>query len=175
MFLSLSVNVQAQGEIPAQSSSTTITTQVPETHEAVLTITGEGVVSVNGQTYSDTGTSIEIQIPRLENIAWRFSPAGGYILKQVLYNGIDVTKELVDSIYMAQPVNEDGTEVRVVFIKDGTGSEAEGDSSGQQSEGSNVSSPGTGDNTSVRFWTGALSLSLLLMLSCVVTIKKRRA
>ena len=111
------LSVKAQEQTSGQSSSTTITTQVPETHKATLTIVGKGTVTVNGQTCEGEVSHMEVKIPRLTETEWKFSPADGYTLEKVLYNGTDVTEKLTDHTYHADPVNEDGTEVKVVFTE----------------------------------------------------------
>ena len=164
-FLILPNSVQAQEQTPEQSSSaTTITTQVPYTHSAELTITGEGTVTVSGNTYTETAT---VQIPRLEEVSWEFDPADGYVLKEVFYNGTDVTEKLTGNIYTAQPVNEDGTEVKVVFVEDkstadktGSGSSGSGQSgTGSTAGTSGTDSPKTGDETEVGFLINLIFLS----------------
>ena len=127
-FLCLPANVQAQEQTTSgNSSSTTITVQVPETHTAELMVTGEGTVIVGGQSYTET---VQIQIPRLEEVAWKFVPAKGYTLETVLYNGADVTDALVGDTYTAEPVYEDGTEVQVTFARKSSGSSGEDESAG---------------------------------------------
>ena len=178
--LFLPTGVQAQEQTSGKSSSTTITTQVPETHKATLTIIGKGTVTVNGQTRKGEAADIEVKIPRLEEMEWKFSPADGYALKQVLYNGTDVTEELADNIYRAEPVNEDGTEVKVVFTEKNSGTSGKDPSgSGSQQSGSNTSvsgkdTPKTGDNTAVGFWMGAMTVSAFLAACCLILHRKKR-
>lgn len=180
-FLILPNSVQAQEQTPEQSSSaTTITTQVPYTHSAELTITGEGTVTVSGNTYTETAT---VQIPRLEEVSWQFDPADGYVLKEVFYNGTDVTEELSDNTYAARPVNEDGTEVRVVFVKDagssGNPTGSTGGTGGQTGSGTsgNVSgkdSPKTGDETELGLWTGMMAVSMILVIALMAKVRKKK-
>lgn len=205
-FLFLPNSVQAQEQPPAKSSSATmITTRVPDTHSAELSITGEGTVTVAGNTYTET---TEIQIPRLEEVTWQFDPADGYRLKEVIYNGTDVTEELSGNTYTAQPVNEDGTEIRVVFVEGiggtgdtsgdagGTGSGSGGN--GQSGTGSTTGTPGTGsttgtsgtdstsgtsgadspktgDETEISFFMTLMSLSGIGAVMIILSMRRKRA
>ena len=180
-FLCLPANVQAQEQTASgYSSSTTITVQVPETHTADLTVTGKGAVTVNGQTYTETA---QIQIPRLEEVSWQFVPAEGYTLEAVLYNGTNVTGTLEGDTYTAEPVYEDGTEVQVTFARKSSGSSGEDESaggsgskpSGSTSGGaSGTDSPKTGDDTATGLWTGAMTVSAILALSCLMVYRRKR-
>ena len=179
------LSVKAQEQTSGQSSSTTITTQVPETHKATLTIVGKGTVTVNGQTCEGEVSHMEVKIPRLTETEWKFSPADGYTLEEVLYNGTDVTEEVTDYTYHADPVNEDGTEVKVVFTEKNsgtTGSDPSG--SGNQQSGSDTStsggtsgkdSPKTGDDTPISLWMGAMTVSAVLAAYCLVLYRKKKA
>ena len=173
--------VRAQEQVSRQSSSATITTQVSKTHKAALTIIGKGTVTVNGQTRKGETVDIEVTIPRLEETEWKFSPADGYALEQVFYNGTDVTEELAGDTYRAEPVNEDGTEVKVVFTEKNSGTSGKDPSgSGSQQSGSNTSvsgkdSPKTGDDTAVGFWMGAMTVSAFLAACCLILHRKKRA
>ena len=179
-FLFLPNSVQAKGQSPEQSSTaTTITTQVPYTHSAELTITGEGSVAVAGNTYTETAT---VQIPRLEEVSWQFDPADGCRLKEVTYNGTDVTEELTGNTYTAQPVNEDGTKVKVVFVEDkstadetGSGSSGSGQSgTGSTAGTSGTDTPKTGDDTEPGLWTGIMAVSMILVISLMAKVRKKK-
>ena len=178
LLFPVSVNAQEQTSGP-------ITTQVPETHKATLTIVGKGTVTVNGQTCEGEVSHMEVKIPRLTETEWKFSPADGYTLEEVLYNGTDVTEEVTDYTYHADPVNEDGTEVKVVFTEKNsgtTGSDPSG--SGNQQSGSDTStsggtsgkdSPKTGDDTPISLWMGAMTVSAVLAAYCLVLYRKKKA
>lgn len=153
-----------QTQAAEQSNGTvTITTTVPETHTATLSITGEGTVTVDGKTY--TAQSQELEIPRLEELVWTFTPADGYELDAVLYNGTDVTGKLADQSYKADSVYENGTEVSVTFTKK-SGKESDTEkgtgNSRQQSGGtsSGKDSPKTGDPSDIYPWMIAFFASL---------------
>ena len=143
------------------SSTTTITTQVPETHKATLTIAGKGTVTVNGQTCEGEVSHMEVKIPRLTETEWKFSPADGYTLEEVLYNGTDVTEEVTDYTYRAEPVNEDGTEVKVVFTEKTSGTTGK-------------DSPKTGDDTPISLWMGAMTVSAVLAACCLGLYRKKK-
>ncbi len=169
-----------QTQAAEQSNGTvTITTTVPETHTATLSITGEGTVTVDGKTY--TAQSQELEIPRLEELVWTFTPADGYELDAVLYNGTDVTGKLADQSYKADPVYENGTEVSVTFTKE-SGKESDTEkgtgNSGQQSGGtsSGKDSPKTGDPSDIYPWmiTFFVSLSAAGGIG-LISVKKKKS
>lgn len=114
MVVVLPMDIQADTS-KDETSMTIITTQVPDTHTAYLNIEGKGSVQIEGQTYTQ---SQEIKIERLKNIMYTFLNEDGYKLNKVMYNGDDVTAKLVDNKYRAKPVYEDGTTIRVTFVKE---------------------------------------------------------
>lgn len=172
-----------QTQAAEQSNGTvTITTTVPETHTATLSITGEGTGTVDGKTYA--AQSQELEIPRLEELVWTFTPADGYELEAVLYNGTDVTEELTDQSYKADPVYENGTEVEVIFAADETGagtggrqddkdtpsgSQTDKGSSQTDKDSSRSGKVQTGDGTGAGLWVGMLAVSILLVILSVKT------
>ena len=178
------VSVKAQEQTSGQSSFATITTQVPETHKATLTIAGKGTVTVNGQTCEGETSHMEVKVPRLTETEWKFSPADGYTIEEVLYNGTDVTEELTDYTYHADPVNEDGTEVKVVFTEknsDTAGSDPSGSGSHQSGSDTSTSggtsakdSPKTGDDTLISLWMGAMTVSAVLAACCLGLYRKKK-
>ena len=167
------VSVKAQEQTAGQSSSTTITTQVPETHKATLTIVGKGTVTVNGQTCEGEVSHMEVKIPRLTETEWKFSPADGYTLEEVLYNGTYVTEELADHTYRADPVNEDGTEVKVVFTEKTSGTAGRDPSGSGGTSGKD--SPKTGDDTAAGLWVGTMTAAAFLAACCLGVYRKRKA
>ena len=158
---------------------------MPETHKATLTIVGKGTVTVNGQTCEGEVSHMEVKIPRLTETEWKFSPADGYTLEEVLYNGTDVTEEVTDYTYRADPVNEDGTEVKVVFTEknsDTAGSDPSGSGSHQSGSDTSTSggtsakdSPKTGDDTPISLWMGAMIVSGLMVSAGWAVLKKKQA
>lgn len=145
-----------------QSSSTTITTQVPDTHKAALTIIGNGSVMINGETCKGETSILEVNIPRLARTEWKFSPSDGYTLKEVYLNGTDVSDEVMDNIYWMDPVNADGTEVKVVFTRVPiSGSETTGN-------------PDTGVNSSAGLWAALMMGSLMFAVGVVAIKRKKR-
>lgn len=144
----------------AQSGEVSVKTTVPETHSAVLLITGEGTVTVNGKNYTVQDEEIKLQIPRLEELKWTFVPAEGYVVKSVLYNGTDVTAELTDKTYTAAPVNEDGTRVEVTFVK------------GQ--DGSGTDNVQTGDDSHISLWMMVLFTSLIVSVGIGLQLRRKK-
>lgn len=169
-----------QTQASEQSNGTvTITATVPETHTATLSITGEGTVTMDGKTY--TAQSQELEIPRLEELVWTFTPADGYELDTVLYNGTDVTGKLADQSYKADPVYENGTEVSVTFTKE-SGKESDTEkgtgNSGQQSGGTSFGkdSPKTGDPSDIYPWMIAFFASLSAAGGIgLISVKKKKS
>lgn len=100
-----------------EGSAAELTVHVPSVHTATLRVGANGSVSVNGETYAGAASGITVELPRLEDVAWEFCPADGYMVEAVLYNGTDVTAELRGNTYTASGVSEDGTVVEVTFAK----------------------------------------------------------
>lgn len=136
----------------------TIATTVPDTHTATLLIAGEGTVTVNGKTY--TAQSQDIEIPRLEEITWTFSPADGYVMGKVFYNKADITAELKRNTYIAAPVYEDGIKVSVTFTKGSGQNSNSASNTGNSGKQSGVNTPKTGDTSNIYPWMITLLVSL---------------
>lgn len=176
----------------AQSGEVSVETTVPKTHSAVLLITGEGTVTVNGDPYTVQDKEMKLQIPRLEETTWTFTPAEGYVVKRVLYNGTDVTAELTGKTYTAAPVNEDGTRVEVTFVKgqDGSGTDdrkpgtdsgqpgtgsGSGTAGGQQSGGSGkTGNVKTGDETNPGLFIGIMAVSIAAAAGCMTAGRRKK-
>ena len=154
--------VKAQEEETSQTSSLTITTQVPETHQATLTIAGKGTVTVNDQTCEGEVSHMEVKIPRLMETEWKFSPADGYTLEEVYFNETDVTNMVVDNAYFMEPVNVDGNEVKVVFTKV------------PASLSDTTGNPDTGVNRSAGSWIAIMIGSALLAMGFVAINRRKR-
>lgn len=169
-FPAVQIRVNAE-----QSSYTTVTTTVPETHRASLEIVGSGTVTVSGNAYTGEDQSFTVSVPRLEETAWEFVAADGWILETVYYNGADVIAELADGIYQAKSVHADGTTVKAVFVKQEepeTETETEPQTEPETKKSGNGNSSGTGkkpsasgtgaktgDTTHIVFWIVALVIS----------------
>lgn len=108
------VSIQAQ-EQENKEAATQITTEVPDTHTAKLEIQGNGSIHVEGMTYR---RSQDIKITRLKELTYTFTQDDGYILYKVMYDGKDVTSQLVHGEYKAKGVYEDGTRIQAIFLKD---------------------------------------------------------
>lgn len=97
---------------------------------------------------------------------------------------IDVTEEVTDYTYRADPVNEDGTEVKVVFTEKTSGTAGSDPSgSGSQQSGSDTSSSGgtsakdspkTGDDTPISLWMGVMTGSAVLTAGCLGLYRKKK-
>ena len=99
--------------VSAYADGTVLTTTVPSTHRVDLQILGEGTVTVDGQSY--TGDAA-LDIERLSEAEYSFSPAPGYMFSQVLYGGKDVTSQVTNGQYRAAAINADSS-LKVVFTK----------------------------------------------------------
>ena len=94
-----------------------------------------------------------------------------------------MTEEVTDYTYRADPVNEDGTEVKVVFTEKTSGTAGSDPSgSGSQQSGSDTSSSGgtsakdspkTGDDTPISLWMGVMTGSAVLAAGCLGLYRKK--
>ena len=74
----------------AATSSTTLTTTVPETLPLLLELTGNGTIRINGIEHTQSGV---IEVSRNSTIELQIIPDTGHYIKTVVYNGHDYTKE----------------------------------------------------------------------------------
>lgn len=154
------------------NQATTITTSVPTTQQAQLTIEGKGSISVDGKPFTETQG---IVVGRLKSIKYTFLPAKGYVLGKVMYDHVNVTDKVLNNTYMANPVYKDGTSIEVTFIKES--------SEGQQLKNVQLSQTGTkplsksdkgvntGDYTTLAIW---IVLAIFSISAGIVVIKKKQ-
>ena len=100
--LTLALSVSAA----ATTNSTTLTTSVPASFSLLLEIQGRGTVTINSQTYTESGT---ILIPRNMDVTLQIIPEQGSYIESVLYNGSKITSTLVDGSVTLPAMNGDST------------------------------------------------------------------
>lgn len=97
----------------AAASSTTLTTTVPKTLPLRLELRGSGTVTVNGITYTNSGT---IEIPRNSGIELHITPDAENKIKSVIYNGRNYTSEAISGKFTLPAITE-RAKLSVSFIK----------------------------------------------------------
>ena len=134
-LLFLPVTVSAK-----ESSQTTLTTKVPETHEVSLVIEGNGTVKDDSGEYRK---SQRISVPRLTRQKYQIVADDGWTIKKVSYGIGDNIREIVlnGNAFTAPELNADGNMLYVVFEKK-TSTDIEGDTT----KGDSVQ---TGDSTNL--------------------------
>lgn len=108
----------------AFADGTTLTTSVHIIH--VDAGSGGSVNGLRGEA--------ELRADRFSRVVLEIKPDSGYELRSAIYNGVDVTAELINGCYIIDSVNEDGS-FAVTFRR----------SSGGQ--------PQTGDGAQLPLWT----------------------
>lgn len=100
----------------AGSGTTTLKTEVPATHAVQLEIQGEGSITADDKTYTESRT---IDIERLKAQLYSFKADEGWQLKSVSYGMGDDIKEMPveGDTFTAPELNKDGNTLRVVFEK----------------------------------------------------------
>lgn len=111
----------------AFADGTTLTTSVPSVH--IIHIDAGSGGSVNG-----LRGEAELRSDRFSRVVLEIKPDSGYELRSALYNGVDVTAELINGCYVIDSVNEDGS-FAVTFRRSPGGR------------------PQTGDGTQLPLWT----------------------
>lgn len=137
--------------VVAATNSTTLTTTVPKTFLLQLDLTGNGTVAVNGVAYT---RSEKIEIPRNATIELQITPDAGSVIKSVIYNGCDYTKEAKNG-KLVLPVIAGEVMLCVSFT-------------------TIVSSPQTGDNCSPLYLT-LLMLCSLVGITATLSFGKKKA
>lgn len=163
LCLALILCLPLQAYAQEETGSTTIKTDVPDTHLVLLDIGEHGSVLINGKSY--THADSEAEIGRLTEQKYIIQAESGWQIESVLYGkaGVQEYMELTDNAFTAPAVNSDGNKLTVTF-KQASGSAGGTDTGGAtQDKGGNAqTSVQTGDTANVMFW-GAL-----LLLSCFV-------
>lgn len=93
------------------SGSTTLTTTVPETVILTLEIQGKGTVTIGDVNYTQSGST---QIPRNTQLRLDTTPAEGYFVKAVTFNGEDMTGDVQDGTLLLPAIGEDAS-LYVIF------------------------------------------------------------
>lgn len=94
---------QSEGETTDSTTHTVvIQTIVPTTHTVAIEAEHASALYVEG----DKGLSDAYPVPRFSNPQFKFTAEEGYIIKRVLLNGTDVTKEIDNGILKLSEVCE---------------------------------------------------------------------
>lgn len=146
LFLPLQVHAQES------TSSTTITTKVPDTHTVLLDIGEHGSVLVNEKTY--THADKEAQIKRLVKQKYIIQAEAGWQIESVRYGKADAqeTVKLTDNAFVAPAINSNDNKLTVTLKKAPLGS---------IDKGNNVhTGVQTGDNAPILLWGTVFTLAL---------------
>lgn len=132
--------------LTASAQSTNLDTSVPRQVTVHIEISGSGAVTVNGQTFTRSGS---ILVDRLEDVMVSVSANAGRILKSIHLNGSDVTEQVSGGTLIIVDIPFDAA-LAVVFTADAP-----------WLPGSN---PSTGDTAPVCFYLLCAGASLLILL-----------
>lgn len=90
--------------VTANTGNTTLTTSVPASFALTLEIQGNGTVTINAETYTESNV---LQIPCNTDVTLQIVPEQGSNIKSVLYNGSDITGALIDGVVMLPTMSGD--------------------------------------------------------------------
>lgn len=136
--------------VAAASNSTTLTTTVPVTFPLKLELSGNGTVTINGLAYTQSET---VEIPRNSTVELQITPHAENIIKSVVYNGHDYTKEAKRGKFTLPAITGEAT-LCVSFTE-------------------NTSTPATGDPYSPLCLTFLMFLSLIGVIAAFSFKKKK--
>ena len=91
----------AEEELDISPGEATIGTEVPDSHNITITVTGNADVTVNGKEGS------EFEVERLSEPVIKIKAKDGEKITKVLLNGEDITDKLVDGKLTLDPIYED--------------------------------------------------------------------
>ena len=91
----------AEEEPDTNPGEATIGTEVPDSHNITITVTGNADVTVNGKEGS------EFEVERLSEPVIKIKAKDGEKITKVLLNGEDITDKLVDGKLTLDPIYED--------------------------------------------------------------------
>ena len=90
----------AEEELDISPGEATIGTEVPDSHNITITVTGNADVTVNGKEGS------EFEVERLSEPVIKIKAKDGEKITKVLLNGEDITDKLVDGKLTLDPIYE---------------------------------------------------------------------
>ncbi len=117
----------------------TIGTEVPDSHEIIITVKGNVDFTLNGE----TGTEFEVE--RLSEPVIEIKAKDGEKITKVTLNGEDITDQLVDGKYTLPPIYEDGEYEIVVETEEVPADSSGPDSSTPDSSETDSSTPDSSD------------------------------
>ena len=120
----------------------TIGTEVPDSHEIIITVKGNVDFTLNGK----TGTEFEVE--RLSEPVIEIKAKDGEKITKVTLNGEDITDQLVDGKYTLPPIYEDGEYEIVVETEEVPADSSEPDSSTPDSSETDSSTPDSSESDS---------------------------
>ena len=135
--------------VAAATNSTTLTTTVPVTFPLKLELSGSGTVAINGVAYTQSAT---VEITRNSTVEVQITQDAKNVLKSVVYNGHDYTKE-AEKGKIVLPVITGKTTLCVNFTEI-------------------ISSPTTGDPYSPLSFVLTLLLSLMGIIAASTCMKR---
>lgn len=133
-----------------------IDTVVPDSHTITVIITGKGSVLRD-----DMAVGGSITMARHEDLLLVLTPDKGFTLSKVIYNGVDVTDDVLSGCITLGCISSDVT-LEVVFISDPKGDTPKGDT------------PKTGDESNMTLWGAMLAVSSLCLLITVKGKKRKK-
>lgn len=164
----------------ATSGSSVVSTEVPYSHPISVKVDNASV-SFNGS----SGDSLNI--PRLEEFKLQIKPNDGYMVKQILLNGEDVTENYKDGVLTLSGVYE-ASDLTVITDKapvtpasetdkktdENKSDSKNGTSNSNKTGDTNMKSPQTGEYTNFAFWTALMIASLSTVFIIGVKTKGRK-
>ena len=163
MLTCTAITAFAEGEQNPTTGEATIGTEVPETHDLKLTITGDVDVKVNGV------DGKEFTVERLSEPVLEIKANDGEKITKVVLNGEDVTDQVVDGKLKLPSVYEDSVYDLSIETEPISDSSSRSESSSQKAE--TVSTYSTQPNTSnanpATGVAGGVSLGTAILLAAI--------
>ena len=161
MLSASAVVASAEEEPNIAPGKATIGTEVPDSHEIIITVKGNVDFTLNGK----TGTEFEVE--RLSKPVIEIKAKAGEKITKVTLNGEDITDKLVDGKYTLPPIYEDGAYDVQVETED---LPADDSSKPDNSQGDKTSPVNDNPNTGV---IGGLSIGSGLVLAALVMARRK--
>ena len=153
----------AEGEQNPTTGEATIGTEVPETHDLKLTITGDVDVKVNGV------DGKEFTVERLSEPVLEIKANDGEKITKVVLNGEDVTNQVVDGKLKLPSVYEDGVYDLSIETEPISDSSSRSESSSQKAETASTYStqPNASNANPATGVAGGVSLGTAVLLAAI--------
>ena len=141
--------------LTAAAQTTNLYTSVPKQVTLTVKISGNGAVTVNGQTFTKSNS---IQINRLEDVTVSFSANAGNTLKSIHLNESEITEQTSNGMLIIEKIPFD-TVLTVLFT-----------ANAQWIPGNN---PTTGDHTPIFFYLLCSVTALILLMRLLHSVSKK--